>query len=62
MVSNGRYRVLASDEDLILLELFDIHGERFTYENNPVDIEIQIDQDQDTVQIDRLTFERVLRR
>lgn len=62
LVSNGRYRVLESKDDLVLLELFDIHGDRFTYENNPVDIEIRINRDQDIVQINRLSFERVLRR
>jgi hypothetical protein len=62
LVSNGRYRVLERKGDLILLELFDIRGERFTYGNSPVDIEIQIDRDRDTIQIGRMSFERVLRR
>jgi hypothetical protein len=62
LASNGRYRIMKSEEDLVLLELFDIQGERFTYENNPVDIEIQIDRDQDTIQIGGMSFERVLRR
>lgn len=61
LVSNGRYRILESKADLILMELFDIKGERFTYENNPIDIEIQINRDQGTIQINRVTFERVLR-
>jgi hypothetical protein len=60
LVSNGRYRILESKGDVILLELFDIKGERFTYANNPVDIEIQINRDQDTIQIGRMWFERVL--
>jgi hypothetical protein len=56
--SQGRYRILESDEDGIVLELFDIKGERFTYNNSPTDIKIEIHRDQDTIRVVNMLFER----
>lgn len=56
--SQGRYQILESDEDVLVLELFDIKGERFTYNNSPIDIKIEINRDQDTIQVVNILFER----
>ena len=55
----GRYRILDNDEDTLTLELFDLKGDRFTYENNDIEITILIDRDQDTIQISSDIFDRV---
>lgn len=56
--SQGRYRIIENDEDVLVLELFDIQGERFTYENSPTDIKIEIDRDQDLIRVVNMLFER----
>jgi hypothetical protein len=55
----GRYRILESDEDSLTLELFDISGDRFTYENNAIEMTILIDLTQDTIQISSDLFKRL---
>jgi hypothetical protein len=57
--SQGRYRIIESDADVILLELYDIKGERFTYNNSAVDLKIEIDREHDTLRITNRLFERV---
>jgi hypothetical protein len=42
-----------------VLELYDIQGERFTYENTPVEVKIEIDREQDTIRLVNTLFERV---
>ena len=58
--SQGSYRVIESDGDVILLELFDIQGERFTYENTSVEVKIEIDREQDTIRLGNMLFERAM--
>jgi hypothetical protein len=57
--SQGRYRIVESDGDVLLLELYDIKGERFTYNNSDVEVKIEIDREQDMVRITSRLFERV---
>ena len=57
--SHGGYRIASSTGDRIILILFDIRGERFTYENNDVEITIQIDQEQGDILVDNWRFERI---
>lgn len=56
--AQGKYRIVESDEDILVLELFDIQGERFTYENSPTEIMIEIDRDQDLIRVVNMLFER----
>ena len=58
LASEGSYRILESDGDLLVIELYDISGDRFTYTNNPVDLRIQIDQEKETLYFNRTLFER----
>lgn len=58
MASQGIYRILESEGDLLVIELYDISGDVFTYTNNPVDLRIQIDCEKDTLYFNRTLFER----
>ena len=58
-LSHGGYRIASSPDDQIILILFNIRGERFTYENNDAEITIQIDQAQGDILVDDWRFERI---
>ena len=57
--TTGRFRLLESDGDLFILELFDFSGDRISYEDNPMTIKIEIDRANDTARITNTLFIRV---
>jgi hypothetical protein len=54
----GSYRVQESEPEHIVLELYDISGERISYENNSTTIQIDI-EGPEQIRIDRLLYVRV---
>lgn len=56
LVSEGRYRILENQEDLIVLELFNVEGNFIPEE--PYELRIQIDRENDTARIQKTLFER----
>jgi len=57
--SQGSYQILESEGDLIVLELFNIQGDVFTYNNTSTDLRIRVDRDQDAIWINNTRFDRV---
>ena len=60
LISSGKYRILESGENLLVLELYDLKDDRFTYSNAPVEIRIEIDQVNQQISVDRVLFSRLL--
>jgi hypothetical protein len=58
LYTTGRYQVIASEGDILTLELFDFAGDRISYENNPITIKIEIDRANDTARITNILFLR----
>jgi len=56
LYTTGRYRVLQSNGDFLTLELFDYDGDRISYENNPMSIQIVIDRENNTLEITNVLF------
>jgi len=56
LYTTGRYRVLQSNGDFLTLELFDYDGDRISYENNPMSIQIEIDRENNTIKITNILF------
>lgn len=54
----GRYSIIESGEDYLLLELYNQHGGIPSIEDR-VELRIDIDRDQDTIKIQRRVFNRV---
>ena len=53
----GKYRILESGEDQILLELYDING---TQQHSPTQqLMIRIDRENDQIRVGRILYERV---
>jgi hypothetical protein len=59
LYTTGQYRLVESDGDLLILELFDFSGDRISYENSPMTIRIEIDRANDTARITNTLFNRV---
>jgi len=59
LYTTGRYRLVESDADVLILELFDYSGDRISYENNPMTVKIEIDRADDTARITNTLFVRV---
>lgn len=57
LVAEGRYRILESDENLLVLELFNIEGNYISEE--PYELRIEIDRENNTARIRKTLFERV---
>ena len=57
-VSQGSYRLEESEGDLLMLELYDISGDVFTYNNLPVTYKIEIDRQAGTIKINSRVFVR----
>jgi len=57
LASEGRYRILESAEDLIVLELFNVKGNYVL--SDPFELRVEIDREKDTARIQRTLFERV---
>jgi len=58
LYTTGSYRVIESNRDNLILELFDYAGDRISYENNPMTIKIEIDSTNDTARITNIGFVR----
>ena len=56
--SQGRYRVVSSEGDVLMVEVYDISGDRFTYNNQPATFTIEIDREAETIRINRREFEK----
>jgi hypothetical protein len=56
LVSEGRYRILESEENKIILELFNVQGNYIPEE--PYELRIEIDRENDTARIQKTLFER----
>ena len=59
LYTTGRFRLVESDGDSLILELFDFFGDRISYEDNPMTIKIEIDRANDTARITNTLFIRV---
>ena len=57
LVSEGRYRILESEEDLLILELFNVEGNYII--SDPYELRVEIDRENDTARIQRALFDRV---
>jgi hypothetical protein len=58
LYSQGSYRLVESEGDVLMVELYDISGDRFTYENGPATFKIEIDREAGTIRINSRLFER----
>ena len=58
MVSQGSYRLVESEGDLLMLEFYDISGDVFTYNNLPAAYRIEIDRQAGTIRINSRVFVR----
>lgn len=56
-VSEGRYRILDSSEDLIVLELFDVEGTFL--QSDPYELRIEIDRENNTARFQNTLFNRI---
>jgi len=56
LVSEGRYRILESKENLLILELFNVEGNYII--SDPYELRVEIDRENDTARIQRTLFER----
>jgi len=59
LYTTGQYRVVESEGDLLIIELFDYSGDRISYENNPMTIRIEIDRTNDSARITNVSFIRL---
>jgi hypothetical protein len=59
LYSQGSYRLVESEGDVLMVELYDISGDRFTYENEPATFRIEIDRGTGRIRINSRLFERV---
>ena len=59
LYTTGRFRLVESDGDLLILELFDFSGDRISYEDSPMTIKIEIDHANNTARITNTLFIRV---
>lgn len=59
MISQGSYSVVRNEGDLIEIELYNISGSVFTYNNLPAVFSIEIDSSANTIRINDRLFERV---
>jgi hypothetical protein len=59
LYTTGSYRVEVVDGDLMTLELYDFAGDRISYENNPMTLQIRLDPSGDRVEISNTPFVRV---
>ena len=59
MISQGSYSVVRSEGELIEIELYNISGSVFTYNNLPAVFSIEIDSSANTIRINDRLFERV---
>ena len=58
MLSQGSYRVVESEGNVVMVELYNISGDRFTYNNLPVTYKIEIDREAGKIRINSREFER----
>ena len=56
-ISEGHYRILDSEEDKLTIELYDVQGNYYQYE--PVEVDIQLDRENNTLRISKALFEHV---
>lgn len=59
LISPGSYSILESDGDRMAIELYNISGDLFTYNNLPVVYAVEIDRTNDALRINDRLFERV---
>jgi len=59
MISQGSYAIVETAGDMMQIELYNISGDLFTYNNLPVVYDIAIDSVQDRIRINDRTFERL---
>lgn len=59
MISQGKYDVLENDGNALLVELYNITGDVFTYNNLPVIYKLEINEASGTIRINSREFERV---
>lgn len=57
LTSQGHYRILESDEDLIVLELYDIQGNYI--QSEPFELRIELDKENATARIQKTLFNRI---
>ncbi len=59
LFSQGSYRVVSVEGDRLTLELFDIRGDRISYNNEAFELLIILDREGDTLDITNTLFTRL---
>jgi hypothetical protein len=59
LVTEGQYRVIQSEGDRIVILLYNITDDRISYENNDMEVRIDILREEGLIEITNTPFERI---